>query len=405
MDSQGSPSRRTATFVDTITFAAPSRRHSRIRRLVASLIESWSSTARAFLNRARSRSPARVLGHPVGHARGEGDASIVARRLGSRQVGCLQPWSPPAGGTSSRVVTLRCCGGGVPSDLPRECSGQTSAVDAPRLVRFGREPDPAGVGGQRPRRRPRAATWNRSPTIFGESGTTRSSGPGFVETLSVRRAPAITVARSRGAAHPHPGEAGLRRRGVARRVRACVSIGKPPRWVSAVTVHGLRGQSVSPPPVSCALTVAALCVLELRTPPEGSGQRPRRRLGAAGAGSAGRSRRDFERRGGCGLVPRAPTGAGGPTQHRGCRRSRRMARRLDDRGGPRPGSPSAWQRGARTSRRYRLGRLCWQADRRWPGVPVLLAGTLLVQRRGRLLNQPCVWTLDTHFMLCDSHCR
>ena len=291
MDSQGSPSRRTATFVDTITFAAPSRRHSRIRRLVASLIESWSSTARAFLNRARSRSPARVLGHPVGHARGEGDASIVARRLGSRQVGCLQPWSPPAGGTSSRVVTLRCCGGGVPSDLPRECSGQTSAVDAPRLVRFGREPDPAGVGGQRPRRRPRAATWNRSPTIFGESGTTRSSGPGFVETLSVRRAPAITVARSRGAAHPHPGEAGLRRRGVARRVRACVSIGKPPRWVSAVTVHGLRGQSVSPPPVSCALTVAALCVLDLRTPPEGSGQRPRRRLGAAGAGSAGRSRR------------------------------------------------------------------------------------------------------------------
>ena len=28
-----------------------------------------------------------------------------------------------------------------------------------------------------------------------------------------------------GAAHPHPGEAGLRRRGVARRVRSCVSIG------------------------------------------------------------------------------------------------------------------------------------------------------------------------------------
>ena len=66
----GQPSRRTATFVDTITFAAPSRRHSRIRRLVASLIESWSSPARAFLNRDRSRSPARVLGHPVGHARG-----------------------------------------------------------------------------------------------------------------------------------------------------------------------------------------------------------------------------------------------------------------------------------------------------------------------------------------------
>ena len=64
------PSGRTATFVDTITFAAPSRRHSRIRRLVASVIESWSSTARAFLNRDRSRSPARVLGHPVGHARG-----------------------------------------------------------------------------------------------------------------------------------------------------------------------------------------------------------------------------------------------------------------------------------------------------------------------------------------------
>ena len=107
---------------------------------------------------------------------------------------------------------------------------------------------PGRSGRSRPRRRPRAATWNRSPTIFGESGTTRSSGPGFVEALSVRRAAAITVARSRGAAHPHPGEAGLQRRGVARRVRACVSIGKPPRWVSAVTVHGLRGQSVSPPP-------------------------------------------------------------------------------------------------------------------------------------------------------------
>ena len=46
------------------------RRHSRIRRLVASVIESWSSTARAFLNRDRSRSLARVFGHPVGHARG-----------------------------------------------------------------------------------------------------------------------------------------------------------------------------------------------------------------------------------------------------------------------------------------------------------------------------------------------
>ena len=45
-----------------ITFAAPSRRHSRTRRLVASVIESWSSTARAFLNRDRSRSPARVRG-------------------------------------------------------------------------------------------------------------------------------------------------------------------------------------------------------------------------------------------------------------------------------------------------------------------------------------------------------
>ena len=41
-----------------------------MRRLVASVIESWSSMARALLNRARSRSPARVLGHPVGHARG-----------------------------------------------------------------------------------------------------------------------------------------------------------------------------------------------------------------------------------------------------------------------------------------------------------------------------------------------
>ena len=59
-----------ATSESWMTFAAPSRRHSRIRRLVASVIESWSSTARAFLNRDRSRSPARVLGHPVGHARG-----------------------------------------------------------------------------------------------------------------------------------------------------------------------------------------------------------------------------------------------------------------------------------------------------------------------------------------------
>ena len=53
-----------------VALRTPCRRHSRIRRLVASLIGSWSSTARAFLNRDRSRSPARVLGHPIGHARG-----------------------------------------------------------------------------------------------------------------------------------------------------------------------------------------------------------------------------------------------------------------------------------------------------------------------------------------------
>ena len=40
------------------------------RRFVASVIESWSSTARAFLNRDRSRSLARVLGHPVGPCQG-----------------------------------------------------------------------------------------------------------------------------------------------------------------------------------------------------------------------------------------------------------------------------------------------------------------------------------------------
>ena len=32
----------------------------------------------------------------------------------------------------------------------------------------------------------RAATWNCSPTIFGESGTTRSAGAGFAAALSVR---------------------------------------------------------------------------------------------------------------------------------------------------------------------------------------------------------------------------
>ena len=39
-----------------------------------------------------------------------------------------------------------------------------------------RQPDPAGVGGRVLDPTARAAAWNRSPTIFGESGTTRSSG-------------------------------------------------------------------------------------------------------------------------------------------------------------------------------------------------------------------------------------
>ena len=38
----------------------------------------------------------------------------------------------------------------------------------------------------------RAAAWNRSPTICGESGTTRSSGPGLDASRSVRTAPATS---------------------------------------------------------------------------------------------------------------------------------------------------------------------------------------------------------------------
>ena len=82
---------------------------------MASVIESWSSTARAFLNRDRSRSPARVLGHPVGQARGIGCrvvvhvASIVARRLGSRQGrrSGRARGRRPSGGSRARTRAVR----------------------------------------------------------------------------------------------------------------------------------------------------------------------------------------------------------------------------------------------------------------------------------------------------------
>ena len=148
-------------------------------------------------------------------------------------------------------------------------------MDAPRLVRFGREPRPGRSGRSRPRRRPRAAAWNRSPTIFGESGTTRSSGPGVVEALSVRRAPAITVApfARRRAPAPRRGRSPTPRRGATcegLRIdrEAAVGVGgHGSRTAGAVresTTHPSRADR--PPPRPTQRLVEASALRRLRRP-------------------------------------------------------------------------------------------------------------------------------------------
>ena len=77
-----------------------------------------------------------------------------------------------------------------------------SVVDAPRLVSSDTSPTRAEWAVTGPTPAARAAAWNRSLTIWGESGTTRSSGTGRAAACSVRRAPAtspFTNRTSRGA--------------------------------------------------------------------------------------------------------------------------------------------------------------------------------------------------------------
>ena len=61
-------------------------------------------------------------------------------------------------------------------------------VDAPRLVSSDASPTRPEWAVTRSTPAARAAAWNRRPTIFGESGTTRSSGAGLAAARSVRRA-------------------------------------------------------------------------------------------------------------------------------------------------------------------------------------------------------------------------
>ena len=89
-----------------------------------------------------------------------GGTALGGERPQRRRVGPLHrrtPEGPPAAAEAVRDIVLR----------PR-------ARRSPRAQR----------------RRPRAAALNRSPTIFGESGTTRSSGAGLAAARSVRTAPA-----------------------------------------------------------------------------------------------------------------------------------------------------------------------------------------------------------------------
>ena len=59
-------------------------------------------------------------------------------------------------------------------------------VDAPRLVSSDASPTRPEWAVTRSTPAARAAAWNRSPTIFGESGATRSAGAGFAAARRVR---------------------------------------------------------------------------------------------------------------------------------------------------------------------------------------------------------------------------
>ena len=87
--------------------------------------------------------------------------------------------SPAFSGRPGRVVRHH------PARLPVPAS-ITSVVDAPRLVSSDASPTLPRVGGHCSMPAALAAAWNCSPTIFGESGTTRAAGAGFAAALSVR---------------------------------------------------------------------------------------------------------------------------------------------------------------------------------------------------------------------------
>ena len=65
-------------------------------------------------------------------------------------------------------------------------------VDAPRLVSSDASPTRPEWAVTRSTPAARAAAWNRSPTIFGESGATRSVGPGVAAARRVRIARATS---------------------------------------------------------------------------------------------------------------------------------------------------------------------------------------------------------------------
>ena len=71
-------------------------------------------------------------------------------------------------------------------------------VDAPQLVSSDASPTRPEWAVMCSTPAARAAAWNRSPTIFGESGTTRSAGAGLAAARSVRTADAVLRRRVRG---------------------------------------------------------------------------------------------------------------------------------------------------------------------------------------------------------------
>ena len=104
---------------------------------------------------------------------------------------CQTAWRPPGAEDPARCP--RSPGGSSPSPTPSASSSRstasssrgatssiTSVVDAPRRVSSDARPTRAEWAVTRASTpADRAAAWNRSPTICGDSGTTRSSGPGL----------------------------------------------------------------------------------------------------------------------------------------------------------------------------------------------------------------------------------